>query len=50
MPILMYRAETWTWTKADISRLMAAEMTFLRSIEGRTKKGGITNENIRDHL
>jgi hypothetical protein len=31
MPLLTYAAETWTWTKADISRLMAAEMRFLRS-------------------
>jgi hypothetical protein len=25
----MYGSETWTWTKADMSRLMAAEMRFL---------------------
>jgi hypothetical protein len=31
--------------KADISRLMAAEMRFLRSIEGKTKKR-IRNVNI----
>jgi hypothetical protein len=26
MPILTYGTDTWTWTKADISRLRAAEM------------------------
>jgi hypothetical protein len=38
MPILKYEAETWTWTKADISRLTAAEMRFLRRIEGKKKR------------
>jgi hypothetical protein len=37
MPILMYGAETCTWTKADISRLMAVEMRLL-SVEGKTKE------------
>jgi hypothetical protein len=35
MPILMYGAESWTWTKADISRLTVAGMRFLRSVEGK---------------
>jgi hypothetical protein len=37
MPILMYGTETWMWTKADISRLMATEMRFLRVREGKTE-------------
>jgi hypothetical protein len=32
-----YGAETWTWTKADISRL-TAERRLLRSKEGKTKR------------
>lgn len=28
MSILMYGAETWTWTEADTNRLTAAEMRF----------------------
>jgi hypothetical protein len=39
----MYRAGTSTWTKADISRLMAAEIRFLRTIEGKTKRERIRN-------
>jgi hypothetical protein len=46
MSILMNGEETWTWTKADISRLMAAEMRFLRSLEVKTKKERIRNEKI----
>jgi hypothetical protein len=42
MPILMYGAKPWTWTKADISRLVAAEMRFL-STEGKTKGDRIRN-------
>jgi hypothetical protein len=41
-PVLMYEAETWTWNKADTSRLMATELQFLRSLEGNTKR----EENI----
>jgi hypothetical protein len=44
MPILTYRAEIWTWTKADISRIAATEMTFLRDIKERTRKSRIRNE------
>jgi hypothetical protein len=43
MPILTHGAETWKWTKSeiasmDISGLMAAEMEFLRSVEGSSKR------------
>jgi hypothetical protein len=38
MSILIYRVETWTWTIADISRLMAAEVLFVTSTEGKIKK------------
>jgi hypothetical protein len=35
----MYAAGTWTWTKAGISRLVAAEMRSLRHTEGKNQKG-----------
>jgi hypothetical protein len=40
MLILMYGEEIWTQTKTDgrTNGLEAAEMTFLRSIEGKPKK------------
>jgi hypothetical protein len=44
VPMLTYRAGTCTWTKADITRLTAAEMGFLKSIEGRTKRERIRSE------
>jgi hypothetical protein len=42
----MYGAEIWTWTKADISRLTTAEMRFLRSVEGKTKRERIRHESF----
>jgi hypothetical protein len=38
MPKSIYGAETWTLTKADISRLTVAEMRFL-STEEKVKSG-----------
>jgi hypothetical protein len=38
MLILTYTVETWTWAIADINRLMAAEVRFLTSTEGKIKK------------
>lgn len=37
MSTLMCGVETWTWNKADISILTAAEIQFVRSIEGETE-------------
>jgi hypothetical protein len=47
VPILTYGAEAWTWTKADISRLTAAETQFLRNTEGKTTTDRIRNKKIR---
>jgi hypothetical protein len=44
MPILTYGAETRTWTRADINRLMAAEMRFLRSKAEWIKRKRIRNK------
>jgi uncharacterized protein involved in cysteine biosynthesis len=37
MPILTYGAETWTWIMADISRIMAVEMRFLKVLNIKLK-------------
>jgi hypothetical protein len=37
MPILMYGAETWAWTKADSNILTGAERKF-SNIEGKSKR------------
>jgi hypothetical protein len=44
MPILMCAAETWTWTKANISRVMAAYTRFLTLTESKTKRDRIRNK------
>jgi hypothetical protein len=36
----------FTWTKADINTLLAAEMRFVRSMEGKTKRDRIRNREI----
>lgn len=46
MPILTYGAENWTYSKADFSRLMAAKMRFLPSIEGKIRRERIRNEKL----
>jgi hypothetical protein len=43
----MYGAETWTWAKADISKLMTAKMRSLRSTEGENKRDKIRNEKFK---
>jgi len=35
-PVLIYSSETWVTTKRDMTRLEAAEMRFLRSVNGYT--------------
>jgi hypothetical protein len=44
MPIVTYGAETWIWTKADISRLTAVEMRFLRNTERKPKRKRIRHK------
>jgi hypothetical protein len=45
MLILLYRLR-----QIDISRLMAAEMEFLRYMEGRTKREKIRNEKKLERI
>jgi hypothetical protein len=46
--ILLYRAETWTWTKREESKIQATETKFLRAVMGKTKTGITRNAHIRD--
>lgn len=50
VPAALYSSETWTMTSRDKSRLQAAEMRFLRSVLGVTKRDRIRNEDIRNQL
>jgi hypothetical protein len=52
---LTYGAETWMWTKADISRLMAAKTNFFkmyrRNSQKRQKKKQTNQREFEDkHL
>ncbi|KAI5754231.1 hypothetical protein M8J77_006965 [Diaphorina citri] len=50
IPILTYGSETWAMRKKDKSRIQAAEMKFLRSIAGKTRRDRIRNDDIRRML
>jgi hypothetical protein len=36
MPMLVFRAETWTWAKTDISRQTTTGIRLLRSVQGKS--------------
>lgn len=42
--LFTYGAGTLTWAKADISRLVATEMRFLKDIEGKAKMESFRNK------
>ena len=46
-PSLPRGSETWVTTKRDMTRLEAAEMSFLRSVTGYTRLDKIRSEVIR---
>jgi hypothetical protein len=48
--ILLYRAETWTCTKREESKIQAIEMKFLKAVMGNTKRARIRNSHIREEL
>lgn len=50
IPILTYAAETWTMGEREESQIQAAEMRFLRSMVGMTKRDRIRNTIIREML
>jgi hypothetical protein len=47
VPVLTNGMETGTLTRADTSRLMAAEVRFVRSIKGKSRRGRITDKKTR---
>jgi len=49
-PKLLYGNETWVTTTRDMTRLEAAEMSFLRSVKGYTRLDKIRSEVIRKEL
>jgi len=49
-PTLLYRSETWLTMTRDRTGLEAAEMSFLRSVEGYTRLDKIRSEVIRIEL
>ncbi len=50
VPTLLYGCETWTIQKRHVSRLLAAEMRYLRRVEGVTKLNKVRSEDIRQRL
>ena len=48
--ILTYAAETWTMGDREESQMQAAEMRFLRSTVGKTRRDRIRNTDIREML
>jgi hypothetical protein len=46
MSVLTHGAETRIWINADISRLTEAEMSLLRSIEGRNREEKMRNKKL----
>jgi len=49
-PALLYGSATWVIMKRDMTRLEAAEMSFLRSVKGYTRLDKIRSEVIRKEL
>ncbi len=45
LPALTYRSETWTWNRAQQSRVCAVEMSYMRGGCGVTRWEGESNES-----
>ena len=50
VPMLLYGSETWVESKAEKSRIQAAEMRFLRRVKGCTRLDRFRNDDIRREL
>jgi hypothetical protein len=49
-PALKYASETWTLKSRDKQRLEAAQMTFMRSLCGVTRRDRLRNIDLRTQL
>src|SRR6218665_2266225 len=50
MPVMMYGSECWCLRKEDERRILVAEMSWLRRILGRSRRGRIRNKVTREEL
>lgn len=48
LPVLLHISENWTILEKYISRIIVAEMIFLRTIVGKTKRDYKRNEIVSD--
>ncbi len=46
LPTLMYGSETWTWNRAQQSRVRAVEMSYLRGACGVMRWDDESNESV----
>ncbi len=46
LPTLTYGSETWTWNRAQRSRVCVVEMSYLRGACGVTRLDGESNESV----
>ena len=49
-PALRYGSETWTMRSQDKRRLEAAQMYFMRSLVGKTRRDRVRNQDVRTQL
>lgn len=49
-PTLTYGAESWTMIDKHKSMVTAAEMKYLRKVQGKTRRDRVRNKSIRDEL
>ena len=46
LPTLTYGSETWTWNRAQQSRVRGVEMSYLRGACGVTRWDSLSNESV----
>ena len=49
-PTLLYGAESWSLRKANVSKIIAAEMRLLRMVKGCSRSDMLHNQYIRTSL